>query len=436
MQTSLVETLINPLKERRGRLIQIKFDKKDNQSLPSIFRALDQYCQDLQGDLDLLDEVGGTVKAALGSFGQILLSQMPNLSAMIGDCSSSLRTVDNKERYHLLLSCLQAFVRAISAPSHPTVILFDDLQWTDVESLSLITKLVKDTATKSCLFVGCYRDNEVQTDHPLLEYLGDISFAGVPMWQIFLELIERKSINKLLSDTLHLLPRITAPLAREIHKKSGGNPNFAKQLLQSLHDERLLQYSPSARRWHWDLAAIRSKNIPDNAVSLLLERMTQYGPGVQRMLQVAALMGRRFDASALKMFEAGTDGGGDGSGILAHIDTLINDGLVCVDKAELRFAHDSIWEAALSLTPIAERESMHIIIGRRLLHALRTSSREHLDVHLHLTVGRPDRRSRRETEAGRIESTSGSTDPCIIFVLRGVIVSTPGQRLALKRRLE
>ena len=46
--------------------------------------------------------------------------------------------------------------------------------------------------------------------------------------------------------------------------------------------------------------------------------MTQYGPDVQRML-----IGRRFDASALKMFQAGGDADGDGSAILAHIDTLV-----------------------------------------------------------------------------------------------------------------
>ena len=86
--------------------------------------------------------------------------------------------------------------------------------------------------------------------------------------------------------------------------------------------------------------------------------MTQYGPDVQRML-----IGRRFDASALKMFQAGGDADGDGSAILAHIDTLINDGLVCIDKTELRFAHDSVWEAGLSLTPSPERETMHFYIG-------------------------------------------------------------------------
>lgn len=186
-QTSLVNTLCGPLGQRRGKMVSIKFDKKENQSIsPAIFQSLDQYCQELQGDLDLLAEVGDAVKTALGSASQILLNQMPNLSVLVGGASSPLPSLDSKEKYHLLLSCLQAFIRAISAPSHPTVILFDDLQWADSESLDLFTKIVADAETRSCLFVGCYRDNEVLAGHPLPEHLGEITFAEVPMWQLFL----------------------------------------------------------------------------------------------------------------------------------------------------------------------------------------------------------------------------------------------------------
>ena len=360
--------------------------------MTSIFRAFDQYCYALQGDHGLLAEVGKAVKTALGTASNILRTQMPNLWALVGD-SSPLPNIENENKYHLLLLCLQEFIRAISAPSHPVVIFFDDLQWADSESLDLFTKIVKDAETSSCLFVGCYRDNEVLAAHPLLERMAEITLAGVPMWQIFQGLMDKDALNELLSESLHLLPRITAPLAREIHKKTGGNPNFAKQLLQSLCDERLLQYSPSARRWHWDTSTIRAKNVPDSAVSFLLERMSQYDSDVQQVLQVAALMGRRFDALALKTFQSGGNGGGDGSSILAHVDAIVEDGLVCIDKAELRFAHDSIWEAAISLTPAAEREALHLIIGRQMLRAAKQSSEETLDVHLQLIVDQMNRGS-------------------------------------------
>jgi len=349
--------------------------------MSSVFRGLDQYCQELQGDLGLLTEVRNAVQTVLGPSSQVLLKQMPNLFSLVGDILSPMPSLDNKEKYNLLFNCLLTFVRLISAPSHPTVVLFDDLQWADNEVLDLITKMIMDAETRSCLFVACYRDDEVLVDHPLLEYLGGIAFAGVPMWYVFQETIGKDVINELLGDALHLSPRITAPLAREMHKKTGGNPHFVKQLLQSLYDERLLQYSPSARRWQWNISAIRSKNIPDNAAALLLERIIHYEPDVQKALQVAALMGRRFDASALKICHAGGDIGGDGSAILTHIDNVIDDGLVCIDKAELRFAHDSIYEAAISLTPTAERESMHLMIGRQMLKA-----EGGLDFHLELIV--------------------------------------------------
>ena len=360
--------------------------------MTSIFRAFDHYCYDLQGDLGLLAEVGEAVKTALGTASNILRIQMPNLWALVGD-SSPLPNIENENKYHLLLLCLQEFIRAISAPSHPVVIFFDDLQWADSESLDLFTKIVKDAETSSCLFVGCYRDNEVLAAHPLPELLADITLAGVPMWHIFQGGMDKDALNEFVSETLHLLPRITAPLAREMYKKTGGNPNFAKQLLQSFCDERLLQYSPSARRWQWDTSVIRAKNVPDSAVSFLLERMSQYDSDVQQVLQVAALMGRRFDALALKTFQAGGEGGGDGSSILAHVDAIVEDGLVCIDKAELRFAHDSIWEAAISLTPAAEREALHLIIGRQMLRAAKQSSEETLDVHLQLIVDQMNRGS-------------------------------------------
>ena len=45
----------------------------------------------------------------------------------------------------------------------------------------------------------------------------------------------------------------------------------------------------------------------------------------------------------------------------------------------------------MSLTPLLERESMHLLIGRRLLQAASTGLRENLDFHLHLIVDQMNR---------------------------------------------
>ena len=304
VQTSLVEmTLVDPLRERRGRIIRVKFDNND-QPMLAIFRAFNQYCQDLWDDPELLAAVGASVKNALGAATSLLLNLMPSLYSIVGDVKfPSLSNLSNTERHNLLLHGFRSFVRCIAGPSHPVLILLDDLQWVDPETLALISELITDSAMTSCLTVGCYRNNEVTGDHILLDALGQLISSTTPTWQISVENISLSDINDFLSDSCVVSPRLTLPLAREIYIKTQGSPMFMKQLVRSLCDENMLFYSPSEGRWQWDLASIRSMSIPDNAVDLLLERMSHYGLDVQRVLQIASLMGSRFIVASLTLFQ-------------------------------------------------------------------------------------------------------------------------------------
>ena len=103
----------------------------------------------------------------------------------------------------------------------------------------------------------------------LLGFLDQMAFSDTPVWKICVKNLIIDDISQLLGDSCLLSPRLTFPLACEIDKKTGGCPIFVKQLLKSLHDERLLFYFPSEGRWQWHIAAIRSKSVPDNAVALL-----------------------------------------------------------------------------------------------------------------------------------------------------------------------
>lgn len=317
---------------------------------------------------------------------------MPNILNLTGDMSPGPHLeMDSKEMYNFILFALRVFVRAIASPSRPIVILFDDIQWADEESLSIIKRLITDTEipAHSVLFAVCYREEEVQTNHSLMEVMGQISLSGIPMWNIFTEALTKENVNELISEALHLFPRLTAPLAKEVFNKTQGNAMFVHQLLQSLCDDSLLKYSASERRWCWDIGSIRSMSVPDSAVGLLLDRMKSYDATSQWVLQIAALIGYRFDASTMQVFGAGGSQG-SGSSILLSIDSLIEDGMLCLDGAKLRFAHDQVWAAAASLTPV-DCESMHLFIGRQLLKGASSHSRESVDIHLYEIVDQMNR---------------------------------------------
>ena len=117
--------------------------------------------------------------------------------------------------------------------------------------------------------------------------------------------------------------------------------------------------------------------VPDSTVELLLDRMKSYDTTSQWVLQTAAFIGNRFDASTMQVFGCG-DSQGDGSSILSAIDSLVEDGILCLDGSKFRFVHDQIWAAASSLTSV-DRESMHLHIGRQLLKGASSHSRESVD---------------------------------------------------------
>ena len=381
-------------------------------------------------------EVSASVKSALGPACQVLATRMPNLSNFTGDMSPGLHLeMNSKEMYNFIHFALQVFVRTIASPSRPIVIFFDDIQWADEESLGIIKRWITDTdiPAHSILFVICYRDENVQTDHSLAEVLGEISLSGTPMWNIFTKALKRENVNELISETLHLFPHLTAPLAREIFNKTQGNAMFVRQFLQSLFDESLLKYSASERRWYWDIESIRSMNVPDSAVELLLDRMKSYDATSQRVLQIAALIGNRFDASTMQVFGCG-DIQGEGSSILSAIDSLVEDGILCLDGYKFRFVHDQIWAAASSLTPV-DRESMHLYIGRQLLKGASSHSKESVDIHLSEIVDQMNRgaeliQDRAEKlklaelncRAGRISVESCSFLQASIYFLQGTVL--------------
>ena len=65
----------------------------------------------------------------------------------------------------------------------------------------------------------------------------DILLSSISMYsldEIKLDNMSAERMNSLVSDALHLSPRITRPLSAVLHHKTMGNPLFVSQLLVSL----------------------------------------------------------------------------------------------------------------------------------------------------------------------------------------------------------
>jgi predicted ATPase len=149
--------------------------------------------------------------------------------------------------------------------------------------------------------IGAYRDNEVNSAHPLIRKLEAIRRAGGKVQEIVLAPLTVKDLERLLADSLRCELERPAPLAHLIHEKTAGNPFFAIQFLSALAEEGLLHFDHVHGRWSWDLNRIRTKSYTDNVVDLLVQKLMRLPVATQKALSQLACLGNSAEVDLLEI---------------------------------------------------------------------------------------------------------------------------------------
>jgi predicted ATPase len=152
---------------------------------------------------------------------------------------------------------------------------------------------------RSLFIVGAYRDNEVDPAHPAMLMADSVRKAGTPVEKVTLGPLAQADARALVADTLHVSHDKAAPLAELLHNRTGGNPFFLVQLLQSLERDDQFKLSLARDSWTWDIEQIRARGLTDNVVDLMAARLRHLPVETRQVLRVAACIGNHFDLSLL-----------------------------------------------------------------------------------------------------------------------------------------
>jgi predicted ATPase len=152
------------------------------------------------------------ILAAFGANGQVIIDVIPEVELIVGKQSEvpELAAAEAQNRFNLVF---QNFIKVFTQPEHPLVMFIDDLQWADVACLKLIKLLMTAPDSQYLFFIGAYRDNEVNTAHPLMLTVDEIREAGGKVECISLSPLDLTNVNQLISDTLRCSPVQTISLA-------------------------------------------------------------------------------------------------------------------------------------------------------------------------------------------------------------------------------
>jgi predicted ATPase len=243
----------------------------------------------------------------------------------------------------------------------PITLFIDDVQFADHASLLLVGNMLFSAQGSPFFFILCHRDDEISMSASFKVWLSSISmFALEP---IKLESITPLGVNDLISETLHLSPRMTHPLSSVLHRKTRGNPLFLRQLLDSLTEQGYIYIDLKHRRWAWDLDKIAELEISESVLALLMNDIQRLPGDLQYGLQIAACIGSCVTESMLNYLSI--DLGLDLKDILQQASQK---GFM-IDMAGstmFRFAHDKIQEAVYAMMPEHQRRENHMRLGLAL----------------------------------------------------------------------
>jgi class 3 adenylate cyclase/tetratricopeptide (TPR) repeat protein len=269
-----------------------------------------------------------------------------------------------------LFTVMQALFRK-RAGQRPTILVCDDLHWSDAASVALLRHLFRLTE-RLPLLILCAMRPDSHSEGWELKRAAESNF-GQGYAELRLQALSLHDSNQLV-ESLLTISDLPAPLRARILDKTEGNPFFVEEVVRTLIESGAVVRDASGSRW---LAKGRGEDIeiPGNVQSLLTARIDRLEEDARSTLQLAAVVGRSFYYRVL----------------VRIVDTIadLENHLLNLSRAQLIqeaarhpeleyiFRHALTQEAAYSTILLRQRRTYHHRVGESL-EALFPDKREEL----------------------------------------------------------
>jgi class 3 adenylate cyclase/tetratricopeptide (TPR) repeat protein len=246
---------------------------------------------------------------------------------------------------------LRRYLEAITA-ERPAVIVVDDLQWAEPALIEVLDGILERMRGVPIALI-CAARPELSETHPRWS-VGRTNAATMT-----LEGLDAAETTTLISRLLDIddLPN---SLRAQIATRSDGNPLFCEEFLRMLIDDGRVVYEDGRWRATADAAAV---TVPETIVALLAASIDRLAPDEKRALQVASIIGERFDLAEVAALA--NDPSRDA------LDALERKGLVLEDRdaggpGAMRFKHLLVRDVAYGSLSKVDRAAMHERFARML----------------------------------------------------------------------
>ena len=241
----------------------------------------------------------------------------------------------------------------------PTILFIDDVHWADSASLALLHYISRAITSQRILILAAFRSEELNLDeegrpHPLVNTLRLMRREDL-FKEIKLQGLLPRDILKLAENMIGGPFQVS--LAQKLTDESQGNPLFIVESLRLLSEKGSLIQENS--KWHLSTDAIE---IPTKIRDIILRRAGILKLDHRKMLEVASVMGAKFDPELL-----GTVLGLNNLEVLETLSRIASASSLIVEEGSFfKFDHSKSRDALYEEISLPLRKAYHSRVAEKL----------------------------------------------------------------------
>ncbi|AQV96887.1 6-hydroxy-D-nicotine oxidase [Cupriavidus necator] len=272
-----------------------------------------------------------------------LLTQQPGLPP-----PSPLTEYWQRQRF------FEALARAVLATDGPLLLLLDDLQWCDAETLEWLRFLMRFDVSAKLLVVATARHEDITPLHAVSRLL-DALRRDDQLTEILLGALDAAETAKIAAQIINR-PLADAEATR-LFEESEGNPLFTVEMMRARSDTATAGGTPHGT----------VPKLPPKVYTVISNRLAQLSPAARDIVGVAAIIGRAFTADVLAQASDVRE-----DALTNALDELWQRGIVRQPDSggiAFDFSHDKIRDVAYAEVSPLQRRRLHQRVARALEQA-------------------------------------------------------------------
>ncbi len=249
----------------------------------------------------------------------------------------------------------EALARALLIAGQPLLLLLDDMQWCDNETLEWVHYLLRFEPGACLLLIGTARLEEILPGHPLLTFLDALRREDL-LTDIALKPLDTGETTSLAEHLVNA--SLDQAMSATLYQETEGNPLFIVEMLRTGNMEQYRREPNSTNI----MDSLFPTHLPAMIQTVLATRLAQLSPLAHELANVAAVIGREFSFAVLERAS-----GKDEEASVQGLDELWQRRIVREQGGDAYdFSHGKLREQAYTSLSAVRRRLLH----RRVAEAL------------------------------------------------------------------